>query len=132
MHNLFGLMLLAVTLPAAACFAARPLIVDDTDPIDPGAYQFDFGVEYAAAERGNFGFPTNLTYGIGHNTQVGIGSGVTVQNNGADGRVRGLNDSGFATKTKFYDQARRRNRPSSPAAGSRSDGRNNQSAGCRL
>lgn len=84
--------------------AARPLVIDDADPVDRGIFEFDAGVTfegYTGAEH--WDFPFGLTYGLVKDVEVGIAFGGQIAE--TTHRESGIGDLGIGAKWRFLESS---------------------------
>ncbi len=69
--------ILALSLmTAGAAFAARPLTIDDADPVDTGRFEIEAGAVYGGdSDCDHWDFPVGLGYGVLPGLAVGVGFG---------------------------------------------------------
>ena len=69
-------VLAMVMMAAGAVFAARPLTIDDADPVDTGRFEVEAGAAYSGdSDCDHWDFPVGLAYGVLPGLAVGAGFG---------------------------------------------------------
>lgn len=96
------ILLAASLLAASAAFAGRPLIIDDAEPVEPGAYEAEAGLRFSRApgER-HADLPFGLSYGLAPRLEVGVAWGWHLRDRiagNADPTVSGRQDVSLGFK----------------------------------
>lgn len=109
MKRLAGWGLVLGLAMVGGVYAARPLAVDDAEPVAKEKFQFQAGALYREdAESLRWDFPMVLGYGVGHGLEVGAGFGWQVdrQESVLEGHEtrQGVEDLIPYAKWKFLEQ----------------------------
>lgn len=76
MRSAKGVVVVMGLMAAGAVFAARPLTIDDADPVDPGRFEIEAGAAYSGdSDCEHWDFPVGLAYGVVPGLAVGAGFG---------------------------------------------------------
>jgi hypothetical protein len=107
-------LLVLTLLPAASCFAAHPLITEDTGTQGQGNSQLELTAELGHdettdAEESAADLAAVLAYGLRDNLDLMLTLPYTradTRTNGATTREDGLGDIGFDAKWRFFEEGR--------------------------
>lgn len=94
-------------LRVTSAHAARPLVIDDADPLELGQVQIEAGFNYwSAPEIHHYDIPLALTYGIVPNVEAGVGWGPLVEHRIEEypGDGNGMGDVLFTGKGKLVER----------------------------
>ncbi len=71
-----GVVMLGSMAVAGACFAARPLTIDDADTLDVRRFKLEGGAAYSDdGDCNHWDFPVGMGYGLVEDVEVGVGFG---------------------------------------------------------
>jgi hypothetical protein len=93
----------AVTLLGApSARAARPLFIDDADPVDRGIFEFEAGAIYEGDPGSeHWDFPFGLTYGLVQDVEIGFAFGGRIAE--TTHRESGIGDLHIGAKWRFFE-----------------------------
>ena len=108
-----GILITVILSTAAVSFAARPLIIDDADPLDTGNGKIEAGGWYEKdGSCHNWDWPIGLGYGLVPSLEMNLGLGGTFQqmteidDNGVEciNSENGMGDLTLNTKWQFLEE----------------------------